>query len=283
MIKYFLFVLLLLNHAAGLSQRYDFNWIFGYDGGKGDPRFGTSLVDFNLGNPTVKFISEGKMNLFVANASISDSSGNLLYYTNGYDVEDFSYKKILGGGNLSIRYWDGLICNQGVMFLPWPSNPNKYVLLYVNLVLNSPNFYILDLKYLIINKDSNKVIDKGILINDTLNEGMLSACKHANGRDWWIVLNKWRTNIYYKYLLSPNGFTIIDTQFIGPVIMEGIGQAVFSPNGERFVTLEEFSFQDGLYIYWSQALVKTMHFSARALVKRKSLKLEVWIGKVHIP
>ncbi|MEP7196006.1 MAG: hypothetical protein ABI851_05760 [Saprospiraceae bacterium] len=29
------------------SQKYDFNWVFGYDGGKGDNRFGTTIVEFN--------------------------------------------------------------------------------------------------------------------------------------------------------------------------------------------------------------------------------------------
>lgn len=249
MIKQLLFILLFINHTVGSSQRYDFNWIFGYDGGKGDPRFGTTQVDFNSGNPIVKYISNGRLNLLEANASISDFEGNLLYYTNGYDIEDSTFKEIIGGTDLGIRYWEGLVCHQGVMFLPVSIFPNHYFLIYVNKVRISTNFYIFDLKYLVINNIQNIVVDKGIILHDTINEGMLTACQHANGRDWWILLNKWRTNIYYKYLLSPNGFTLIDTQHIGPAIMDGIGQAVFSPNGEYFVSLEEYSFQDGLFIY----------------------------------
>ncbi|MBK7233633.1 MAG: hypothetical protein IPH93_15565 [Saprospiraceae bacterium] len=101
-------VLILLNHTAGYCQRYDFNWVFGYAGGQGDTRWGTSFVDFNSGNPIVSYQDKGRLYIYEANASISDKEGNLLYYTNGYDVEDANFKKVLGATNLGIRYWDGL-------------------------------------------------------------------------------------------------------------------------------------------------------------------------------
>lgn len=93
-------VLILLNHTAGYCQRYDFNWVFGYAGGQGDTRWGTSFVDFNSGNPIVSYQDKGRLYIYEANASISDKEGNLLYYTNGYDVEDANFKKCLG-----LRIW----------------------------------------------------------------------------------------------------------------------------------------------------------------------------------
>ncbi|MDQ3142673.1 MAG: PKD domain-containing protein, partial [Bacteroidota bacterium] len=245
-----IFLVILLNHTVGFSQRYDFNWVFGYAGGQGDTRWGTSFVDFNSGNPIVTYQDKGRMYIYEANASISDQHGNLLYYTNGYDVEDANFKKAQGATNLGTRYWGdgGLVCNQGVMFLPMPSNANNYFLFYVNKVLNSPNFYVLDLKYLIINSDTNKVVKKGVVVHDTLNEGFLSACKHANGRDWWIVLNKAKTNIFYKFLITDSEIVFIDKQAIGPKLIEGVGQAVFSPNGEYFAILDAVDFSQGLYI-----------------------------------
>ncbi|MDQ3141148.1 MAG: hypothetical protein M3Q56_02755, partial [Bacteroidota bacterium] len=246
-----IFLVILLNHTAGYSQRYDFNWVFGYAGGQGDTRWGTTKVDFNQGNPLITFIPQGKLYLYDANASIADQDGNLLYYSNGYDVEDANFKKVQGATNLGTRYWGdgGLVCNQGVMFLPMPSNANNYYLFYVNKVLNSPNFYVLDLKYLIINIDSNSVIKKGVVVHDTLNEGCLSACKHANGRDWWIILNKANTNIFYKFLITDSGIVFIDKQAIGPQFIEGVGQALFSPNGEYFAIYESISNREGAYFY----------------------------------
>ncbi|MDQ3142269.1 MAG: hypothetical protein M3Q56_08485, partial [Bacteroidota bacterium] len=232
--KIIFLLLSLLNHTAGYSQRYDFNWVFGYDGGKGDPRFGTTLVDFNSGNPKVSFAPQGKLVIFEANASISDQHGNLLYYTNGYDVEDANFKKVPGATNLGIRYWDGLVQDQGVMFLNNPSADSVFYLFYVNILLNSPNFFIQDLKYIVINNKPNYVIEKDTLVHDTLNGGCLTACKHANGRDWWIVLNKLNTNLFYKFLLTPSGIKKLEDQVVGPKIINGAGQAVFSPNGEYF-------------------------------------------------
>ncbi|MBK7809839.1 MAG: hypothetical protein IPI50_01150 [Saprospiraceae bacterium] len=71
-------VLILLNHTAGYCQRYDFNWVFGYAGGQGDTRWGTSFVDFNSGNPIVSYQDKGRLYIYEANASISDKEGN--YY-----------------------------------------------------------------------------------------------------------------------------------------------------------------------------------------------------------
>ena len=243
-----LFILSLLNHTAGFSQRYDFNWVFGYDGGKGDPKFGTTLVDFNSGNPTVSFAAQGKMVIFETNASISDKDGNLLYYTNGYDVEDANFKKVAGATNLGIKYWDGLHANQGALFLEKPKSDSICYLIYINLILNSPIFFIQDLKYLEINKINNKVFKQDTIVFDTLNEGCLTASRHANGRDWWIILNKLNTNLFYKYLLTTEGIIFIGTQNVGPTVKEGYGQAVFSPNGEYFALLDAITFSEGLYI-----------------------------------
>ncbi len=246
--KTILFVFTILNHTAGFSQRYDFNWVFGYDGGKGDPRFGTTVLNFNSGNPKASYISQGKLDISIANAAISDENGNLLYYTNGYDVEDFNFSKVLGATNLGIKYWNGLVSNQGVMFLPDPKNDSLYYLFYINLVLNSPNFYATDMKYLVINKYYNKTIFKGTMLHDTINEGCLTACKHANGRDYWILLNKANSNLFYKYLLTDSGIVFTNKQEIGPKVIEGVGQAVFSNNGEYFGLLDAIDFRQGLYI-----------------------------------
>lgn len=247
--KHWIFFVIFLNYTYLNSQRYDFNWVFGYDGGKGDPRFGTTLVDFNSGNPKTSFIPQGSLIIFEANASISNKSGELQYYTNGYDVEDASFKKVQGATNLGIRYWDGLVSDQGAMFLPDPANDSLYYLFYINLVLNSPKFYATDMKYLIINKDQNVTVRKGSMIHDTINEGCLTACRHANGRDWWILLTEKNTNLFYKFLLTPEGIIKVGEQKIGTKVIDGAGQAVFSPNGDFFALYESISDRDGANFY----------------------------------
>lgn len=244
-----LITIISINHTAGYNQRYDFNWVFGYDGGKGDPRFGTTLVNFNAGNPLVSFADKGKMVIFEANASISDQQGNLLYYTNGYDVEDAHFNKIPGATDLGIKYWDGLVEPQGVLFLNNPSSDSSKYLFYISIKLNSPHFHVLDLNYLLIEKHTNKVIKFGNVVHDTLNSGCLTACKHANGQDYWILLNKENTNLFYKILVTSLGIRTLAIQSVGPRIIEGAGQAVFSPNGEYFALYESISNREGAYFF----------------------------------
>jgi WD40 repeat protein len=80
-----------------------------------------------------------------------------------------------------------------------------------------------------------------ILINDTLEGGMLTACKHANGRDWWILIKKYVSDKYFRILFTPSGIAGIDTISVGgPISMFG-GQAAFSPDGNWFATYDNLS------------------------------------------
>ena len=84
--KHLIFYVVFLIYTNLNSQRYDFNWVFGYAGGQGDTRWGTSIVDFNSGNPIVTYQDKGRMYIYEANASISNKSGELQYYTARRDV-----------------------------------------------------------------------------------------------------------------------------------------------------------------------------------------------------
>src|SRR5438093_11769444 len=60
------------------------------------------------------------------------------------------------------------------------------------------------------------VVNKNVIaIQDTLTPGKITACKHANGRDWWVLVPRVNSNIYYTFLLSTQGITGITQQAIG--------------------------------------------------------------------
>ena len=65
----------------------------------------------------------------------------------------------------------------------------------------------------------------------------MTACKHANGRDWWIVIGD-EHNTYYTFLLTPNGISDTLIQSIGPSYYNGIdiGYSKFSQDGSKYVT-----------------------------------------------
>ena len=73
-----------------------------------------------------------------------------------------------------------------------------------------------------------------IIVTDTLTNwgGGLSVTKHANGRDWWILVKKHYKNKFYKFLLTPSGVQSMGFQLIGLDDQARLLDTYsFSPNG----------------------------------------------------
>jgi hypothetical protein len=63
--------------------------------------------------------------------------------------------------------------------------------------------------------------------------GGLSVTKHANGRDWWIIVKKHYRNTFHKFLLTPGGIQNMGSQQIGLDYQARLLDSYsFSPNGE---------------------------------------------------
>lgn len=87
------------------------------------------------------------------------------------------------------------------------------------------------------NGNGEVVLKNQIIINDTLPLGQIVACKHANGRDWWIVAQEININGYYVMLLSPAGIILNSHQYIGTRDFSS-GQAAFSPDGSTYASYD---------------------------------------------
>ena len=69
-----------------------------------------------------------------------------------------------------------------------------------------------------VQKDSLIVISKNdTIINDTLFWGSLSACRHGNGRDWWVFVPEVNNNCFYKLLVTPDTIMVMPKQCIGMI------------------------------------------------------------------
>lgn len=136
----------------------------------------------------------------------------------------------------------GYHLGQGILFFSSLQQENRVVLLqavyeYLDMVLTheGTGVYqtIIDTKA---NNGYGKIISKKKpLLVDTIQLGKLTAVKHANGRDWWIPINKSHSNLYYIFLYDPSGFQLYQKQNIGLEPPEDLGQAVFSPDGSKYV------------------------------------------------
>jgi hypothetical protein len=127
------------------------------------------------------------------------------------------------------------------LIIPYPDDPTKFILFHQAGDYNMPGTVPSKLYYTIV----DMTLDGGlggvpvnqknlIAITDTLSAG-IAACKHANGRDWWVIAVKDSINLLYKILVTPNGITSISTQnFNFPVAYYNACQPVFSPDGKKF-------------------------------------------------
>jgi len=93
------------------------------------------------------------------------------------------------------------------------------------------------------------VVQKKIsLVQYVLIASELTACKHANGRDWWIITHQCNSDVYYKFLLTPNSILGPYTQSIGTLMyVRGPSQSCFSPDGKKFAcyhSIEDLDIMD---------------------------------------
>ena len=99
------------------------------------------------------------------------------------------------------------------------------------------------------NNGLGAVIEKNkILIEDILASAKMTACQHANGKDWWIIMKKYHGGVFYKVLLTENGFEVQEQSIGGYTYSDSAGQAVFSPDGTKYVRQQMVSMDIGNFL-----------------------------------
>jgi hypothetical protein len=217
-------VLFIIIATIANSQFTDRYWTFG----------DSAAIDFsNLSNPApaVSMLrSRGTC------ASICDSTGALLFYCGspqvppwpsasgglkyGYTVNK-NHQLMDNGDRLFGGAW-----YQEMIIIPDPGDINKFYVFTAGVVapVNGLCYSVVDLS---MTGGLGKVVQKNIQLNlDTLCDG-ISAVKHGNGRDWWLISksstnNVVPTNKIFTYLISPSGISLGSIQYIG-VPQSGVG------------------------------------------------------------
>lgn len=281
----FCFILIIAYYVSLFSQaKHDYIWMSGYGLLDPDPEFGISFMDFNNNNLT---LYEKSLNIEfnVTDISVCNEAGQLIFYSNGCFVFNKEHKMMLNGDSLNYNEDWFIYCefndpykyylvNKGIIVLPKPGNSYIYYLFSnPKTVYPSPQNATSDALYasiidMSLDNGLGGVTEKNIpVVNDFLFIGDLTAVKHANGEDWWVVVPRRGSNVYHRVLLTADGITSVDTQAVGMEVSfygTGSGQAVFSPDGTKYaryneksqVILYDFDGQSGLLSNYRQFTIR---------------------------
>jgi len=237
------------------SQKEDHNWIFNWssiDSNAVDSEWMGSVLNFNTLPPTHYREPKITLDFFKTSAILSDSLGEISFYSNGQAIYGSDHEPILFGDTINYSpKWNllatpnefgevkplGFKISQLLNIIPWPEDDKRWMVLYQNYenVSDSINgYYELWKAEVVLNEEGLfEVVEKDVVVNDKLfRHGMLTACKHANGRDWWILQSNKDT--LYKYLVDPVGINLDHIQILDHTIKRIRGQSKFSKDGSKF-------------------------------------------------
>ncbi len=253
--------LFLCSHAFS-QARYEKNWVFS----KGSQ--GLHLIFEDDNSLTLNLISNAVIKTREANISMSDKEGKLIFYSNNCSISNSTHELMENGEGLNPGvvqdYWCSINpftnpYNQSILSIPVPGYDSLYSIFHVDAQLfnfgSGEESYVTPLHLLntiVEFSDLNplgRVISKNnIILTDTLASSKISAVKHANGRDWWIITPEYKSNCYYIILATPFGNSVWEKQCLGRIWnnYDESGGALFTPDGKNYIRSND---RNGLNIF----------------------------------
>jgi len=214
-------------------------WYFGHHAG----------LDFNGGNPIV--LQNGQttftscpMTCHAEGTSVlSDSNGDLLLYTNGEKIWNRFHQVLPNGDGLL----GGASSTQSSLILPLPGS-NQFFYVFTTDDFFNGNLEN-GLRYSVVDVCRNDGL--GDVVQDQKNVPLidltaekLTAVKHSNGLDYWVITHKYFSDAFYAFHLSSSGVSEPIISHVGSVHPTGlqnlgaaIGQMKASPNGEKLAVV----------------------------------------------
>lgn len=205
-------------------------WYFGKNAG----------LDFR--NNQVNVLTDGAMYAREGCATVSDSLGNLLFYTNGINIWNREHQQMPNGFGLK----GDTSSTQSAIIIPIPDTTNRYAIFTADDLggINGIGYSIVDMQ---INNNFGDVTEKNHKLFFPAEE-KLTAVKHKNKRDYWVITKAWRTDSFFTYRITKDGVNE------NPVISEAgfsfgmdsdlgntLGCLKVSPDGKLLVSIHAFN------------------------------------------
>ncbi|WPP50641.1 T9SS type B sorting domain-containing protein [Catalinimonas niigatensis] len=260
--KIVFFAVLIIIFFLGLihnsfAQQEAANWYFGdYAGIQFSSCTSTALTDSEM------YAEEGT-------AVMSDSDGNLLFYTNGLSIWNHQHQ-VMENGKLPLHWkiqneYDSTTTTQAALIVPDPGEEKQY---YV--FLTSPRSgNISDGRFCYVKVDmaandgTGKVLSSPICLADSLTE-RLTAVHHANGKDIWVMTQSFETAEILAFLVNEEGINLpikspTGKNFTRTTTRENAtGQMKVSPDGKKLA----YTYWEPAMTYFYQNYIGVMDFDA---------------------
>ncbi|MBC7652104.1 MAG: gliding motility-associated C-terminal domain-containing protein, partial [Deinococcales bacterium] len=213
------------------SLQYMAHWYFGdycsLDFSSGTPVKTTTALTNNSIHSESAYT--GQMANVAATISLSDSTGKLLFYSNGASVWNNNHKKITTApifGKSDINW------SNGICYIPFPGQPNKYFIVgaYPNL-----DWTPLGIRFVLVDVAANSVSPYQEIQNALLPKRFsefLTVVPHCNGTDYWIIVKgkgQDSDNNFYSILVNSLGINVNQT----PVVSSGFFQRGYGGSGNQ--------------------------------------------------
>jgi len=210
---------------AGMAQKANI-WYFGENSG----------LDFNS-TPTTAITDENQMISENGSAVLCDSNGDLVMYTNGETLWDADHNVIPNGENLA----GSNESTQNALFLAAPDTPGLFYLFTTD---QNPPIGPIGLCYTTISVFQNnyEILEKNIPVLSISTE-KLTAVRHSNEKDFWVITREFNTDRWHAYLLTSEGLNmnpvisatgVIQTQ--SGMVDLPVGAVKASPDGSLLAT-----------------------------------------------
>jgi gliding motility-associated-like protein len=198
-------------------------------------------IDFRSGD-AVLLTNENVMSAIKSTGVICDSVGNLLFFTDGVTVWDRNFDKMPYGQGL-----DGdQFANQPCLIVPQPGDSGVYYIFTVDVLTFKPDhtYTTKGLEYTVINMNYRGGLGDATsrwnvpLLSPVSQK--LTAVKHSNNRDFWVIAHKWDSDEFYAFLVQETGISAPVVSHAGPVVGGGLaeqtnayGYMKASPDGHK--------------------------------------------------
>ncbi|MCF8302383.1 MAG: gliding motility-associated C-terminal domain-containing protein [Bacteroidales bacterium] len=190
-IRYLLLILIAVFISVSIHGQYPGEiWYFGQNSG----------LDFNTNSPTP--LNDGMISSIEGCATMTDTDGNILFYTDGVTVWDKDHNVMENGEGLA-----GHNSSTQVAVIAKQPGDNPYYFIFTTPKYAEPEGLCYSKVDISKNNGLGEITLKNIQLTTPVSE-KLTAIRHANNLSTWIITHKYNSDAFYAYLLSESGLSM---------------------------------------------------------------------------